>query len=170
MSDSIIRGVEIISLQQHADQRGGFVEILKARNHDTTFVQANHSHSMPGVLRGLHYHRHQADLWYVVRGRAQVGLVDLRDQRRATPLCDSVFLDAEAPATLYIPPGVAHGFLALTDLDLIYWVTMEYDGSDEYGIAWDDRRLAIEWLDADPILSDRDAANPELGWAEIPAF
>ena len=58
-----------------------------------TFVQCNHSRSATGVLRGLHYHRHQADLWYVPGGRAQVGLADLR-RRGGTPATESLILDA----------------------------------------------------------------------------
>lgn len=66
------------------------------------------------------------------------------------------------PATLLIPPGVAHGFLALTDLDLIYWVTHPYDASDEFGVAWDDPLLQVPWARRDPILSERDATAQPL--------
>ena len=66
------------------------------------------------------------------------------------------------PATLLIPPGVAHGLLALTDLDLIYWVTHPYDASDEFGVAWDDPLLQVPWARRDPILSERDATAQPL--------
>ena len=69
-------------------------------------------------------------------------------------------MDAKDPSILLVPPGVAHGFLALEDLDLIYLVDREYDGSDEFGIAWDDVTLAIPWATGTPELSDRDRANP----------
>ena len=68
-TDTEIRGATLISLEPHADERGRFVEIMRAANFPDQFVQANHSRSRAGVLRGLHYHRHQADLWYVVSGR-----------------------------------------------------------------------------------------------------
>ncbi len=87
---------------------------------------------------------HQADLWYLVSGRAQVGLADLRrarphaagrDARCSTPRC--------RPASTS-RSGVAHGYLALTEIDLIYWVTSEYDPADENGVAWDDPTLALD--------------------------
>jgi dTDP-4-dehydrorhamnose 3,5-epimerase len=80
-------------------------------------------------------------------------------------------LDGETPTAVYVPSGVAHGYLALTEIDLIYWVTREYDPADENGVAWDDPTLAIAWqLDAAPVVSERDASNPALEWDLIPAF
>jgi dTDP-4-dehydrorhamnose 3,5-epimerase len=63
---------------------------------------------------------------------------------------------------LYIPPGVAHGFYAETDLTLLYLVDAEFTGEDEFGLAWDDPDVAIAWPSPDPILSDRDRSNPSL--------
>jgi len=167
---SAIEGVRILTLDVYGDLRGRFCEIFRSSAMPETFVQCNHSRSATGVLRGLHYHRHQADLWYVPGGRAQVGLADLR-RRGGTPATESLILDAGEPTTVYIPPGVAHGYLALTDLDVIYWVTSEYDPSDEHGVAWNDPTLAIPWrIDAEPILSERDAKNPNLDWELIPEF
>jgi dTDP-4-dehydrorhamnose 3,5-epimerase len=164
-----IGGVELRRLGAHPDSRGTFVEILRARDHPESFLQANHSRSRAGVLRGLHFHRHQADLWYVVSGRIRVGLADLREKtgepRRAT-----VELDGSEPTTLYMPAGVAHGFVALTDVDMIYFVTHEYDTEDEFGVAWDDPTLGIDWRVDSPILSDRDRSNPKLDWQRIPEF
>jgi dTDP-4-dehydrorhamnose 3,5-epimerase len=152
------------------DERGRFAELYRAQAMPASFAQANHSFSRRGALRGLHWHRGQADLWYLVRGRAQVGLVDLRTPSDP-PLAETFVLDADEPTVVYIPPGVAHGYLALTDIDLIYWVTSEYDPSDEHGIAWDDPRLGIAWqLDGAPIVSRRDRTNPPLEWEAVPAF
>jgi dTDP-4-dehydrorhamnose 3,5-epimerase len=164
-----IPGVELNSLSAIPDERGRFTEISRFAHVDTPFVQANHSHSRRGVLRGLHYHVKQTDLFYVVRGVAQVGLVDLRS-RRDPPLAASVELSDAEPATLLIPNGVAHGFLALTDVDLVYLVTREYDPADEHGIAWNDPQLDIGWKNDKPLVSDRDASNPELVWDQIPEF
>lgn len=163
-----IEGVIFTPLEAHADERGRFVEVFRQRAFPTTFVQTNHSRSRAGVLRGLHYHRTQADLWYLVSGRAQVALVDLR--RHGAPASQVLELSDEEPSSLYIPPGVAHGFLALADVDLIYAVSSEYDASDEYGIAWNDPSLQIPWQLDTPILSDRDSSNLELDWATIPSF
>lgn len=164
-----MRGVRLTSLSPHRDERGRFVEMFRAHDFDSTFVQANHSSSKRGVLRGLHYHRHQADLWYVVRGSARVGLVDLRTRTRR-PTVATATLSEDTPASLFIPPGVAHGFYATSDVDLIYWVTALFDATDEYGIAWDDPTIGLDWGTTAPILSERDRANPPLRWQEIPAF
>ncbi|HEX2296819.1 MAG TPA: dTDP-4-dehydrorhamnose 3,5-epimerase family protein [Actinomycetota bacterium] len=152
---SRIDGVVVTPLERHDDERGFFSEIARFAG----YRQANHSRSRRGVLRGLHYHLEQADLWYVVRGSAQVALVDLRGDE---PLVETITVDEDAPCTIYVPPRVAHGFLALTDVDLVYLVTHEYDASDEHGVAWDDPALAIPWALPDPVLSERDRSNPRL--------
>jgi dTDP-4-dehydrorhamnose 3,5-epimerase len=164
-----IPGVIVARPEFHRDVRGSFVEIFRAARYPTPFVQANHSRSKVGVLRGLHYHRHQADLWYVVSGRAQVALADLRT-RQSDPQTATFVLDGDAPASLYIPHGIAHGFLALTEVELIYWVTREYDATDEQGIAWNDPSLRIRWANDSPILTARDETNEPLRWETIPTF
>jgi dTDP-4-dehydrorhamnose 3,5-epimerase len=166
MTEFSIEGVRVTRLDPIGDHRGAFTELFRQSSYPHHFVQSNHSSSRKGALRGLHYHRRQDDLWYVVNGRAQVALADLRVPMDP-PKTASFILDAADPGTVFIPAGVAHGFLALTDVDLIYLVTQEYDPEDEYGIAWDDPSLAIPWEIEDPILSPRDAANPRLVWDEI---
>lgn len=167
---SSIPGVLIHRPQVHRDGRGRFVEIFRAASMPEPFVQSNHSTTEAGALRGLHYHERQSDFWYLVSGRMQVALADLRDRSGAARVETFVFDSAE-PAGIYIPNGVAHGYLALSDIELIYWVTREYDPSDEHGVAWDDPALAVPWqLEGDPVLSDRDAANPPLNWELIPSF
>jgi dTDP-4-dehydrorhamnose 3,5-epimerase len=160
-----IAGVRALPLRRQLDDRGWFMEIFRENAMAARFVQANHSHSRAGVLRGLHYHRRQADAWYVVRGRAQVGLADLRRPRQ--PIVATVELSPEEPAVLFLPPGVAHGFLALTDVDLLYWVTEYYDNTDEFGVAWNDPSLAVPWKKTDPVLSERDATAPGVDWEEV---
>lgn len=150
-----IEGVVVTPVTRNEDERGFFSEIARFDG----YRQANHSHSRRGVLRGLHYHQSQADLWYVVHGTAQVALADLRGDE---PIVETLTVGESSPCTIYIPPRVAHGFLALTDLDLVYLVTHEYDASDEHGVAWDDPSLAIPWAIEDPILSERDRSNPRL--------
>lgn len=163
-----IEGVVIRSLERFTDERGAFTELARFARYPGEFRQANHSRSAAGVLRGLHYHQYQADLWYVVRGRAQVAIADLRHPPDAST---HVFtMTGDEPAVAYIPPGVAHGFLAVTDLDLIYLVTEEFDASDEHGLAWNDPTLDIRWDTSTPILSERDQANEPLRWNRLPAF
>jgi dTDP-4-dehydrorhamnose 3,5-epimerase len=167
---SPIAGVRIWRPQVHGDSRGRFVEVFRAAALPEPMAQSNHSRSAAGVLRGLHYHRHQADLWYLVAGRAQVGLADLR-AGAGVPVTHSFVLDGDTPTAVYVPAGVAHGYLALTQIDLVYWVTREYDPDDENGVAWDDPTLAIDWqLDGPPVVSERDTGNPRLQWDLIPAF
>ena len=163
-----IAGATLATLEPHVDDRGRFVEALRTSAYPERFVQVNHSRSIKGVLRGLHYHEHQADLWYVVSGRAQVALADLRTERDK-PTVETLELCAEHPQALYIPPGVAHGYLALTDLDLIYLVTREYDPADEHGVAWDDPTLDVPWRTDQPTLSERDRTNPRLQWNQARA-
>ncbi|MGH2705978.1 MAG: dTDP-4-dehydrorhamnose 3,5-epimerase family protein [Actinomycetota bacterium] len=161
-----IPGVVVGMPTVHEDIRGSFLEIFREDLLGAPFVQANHSHSRAGVLRGLHYHRKQADAWYVIGGEAQAMLADLRS-RTERPAVASVGLVAAEPKVLYIPPGVAHGFLAVTDVDLIYWVTHYYDASDEFGVVWNDPTLGAPWRTSDPILSARDLANARLDWDTI---
>jgi dTDP-4-dehydrorhamnose 3,5-epimerase len=179
---SSLPGVRFGTVVRHADERGSFREIWRASAFgDLTpsetgaaagvtprFVQANLSSSAVGVLRGLHYHRRQLDYWTVVAGRAFVALVDVRPlvEGGARPLVETRELAADA--WLVIPAGVAHGFLALEPLDLLYLVTNEFDGSDELGFAWDDPAVGVPWPvvpgtpGGRPILSERDRSNPTL--------
>lgn len=161
-----IPGVMIGEPKVWDDPRGFNLEIFRENVIGGQFVQAAHSHSKAGVLRGLHYHLRQADAWYVVAGEMQVVLADLR-VRRDPPAVASFDLSGEKRRVLYIPPGVAHGFLAITDVDLVYWVTNYYDASDEHGVAWNDATLNVPWKTRDPILSERDQANPRLEWDSI---
>lgn len=173
MSDAArIPGVEFRSLTRHADVRGGFAEAWRARGapgiEPFPGVQANLSSSAQGVLRGLHLHQRQSDLWIVTAGVAFVALVDLRPMLadpNAGPMVETATLARDQ--TVRIPPHVAHGFLAVEPLELLYLVTNEYDASDELGFAWDDPHAAVPWPrvatpDGRPILSDRDLRNPSL--------
>lgn len=165
--DRRIPGVRWGFPRVHADRRGFFLEIFREDALGTRFVQANHSHSRPGSLRGLHYHRKQADAWYVLSGEAQVVLADLRTPSDS-PVVVSEDVFGKDPRVLFIPPGVAHGFLAITQVDLIYWVTQYYDSSDEFGVAWNDPTLDVSWRTRRPMLSERDQSNPPLDWNSIP--
>jgi dTDP-4-dehydrorhamnose 3,5-epimerase len=180
---SALPGVRYGSIARFADERGSFRELWKASTHGgilpfdagepagaaPRFVQANLSASAPGVLRGLHFHQRQLDHWIVATGRAFVAVVDVRPMLadpEARPAVETRVLEADD--WIDIPAGVAHGFLALEPLELIYLVTNEYDGSDELGFAWDDATAAVDWPavtatpDGRPILSGRDQTNPSL--------
>jgi dTDP-4-dehydrorhamnose 3,5-epimerase len=169
---SRLPGVRYGTVLRHADARGSFRELWRAGDpgsDDPSFVQANLSTSAAGVLRGLHLHRRQLDYWVVATGRAFLALVDVRpllDDAGAAPAVETRELDADD--WVVIPEGVAHGFLALEPLELLYLVTNQYDGTDELGFAWDDPVAAVAWPaipgspTGRPIVSERDATNPSL--------
>jgi dTDP-4-dehydrorhamnose 3,5-epimerase len=167
---SALPGVRYGTIARHVDGRGSFRELWRATDFPAAaFVQANLSTSDAGVLRGLHLHRRQDDLWVVASGRAHVALVDVRPLLGGSG--DAAVVEArELPADswVYIPTGVAHGFLAVEPLQLVYLVTNAYDGSDELGFAWDDPAVSIDWPVLEgtpggrPVVSARDATNPPL--------
>lgn len=167
---SLIPGVINVQLHPFADERGRFVELFRKEwfpQRDWVNMQSNRSESKVGVLRGLHYHFNQVDYWYVVSGRIRVGLADLRRSSQTYRCTETIDLDADENTGLFIPIGVAHGFLALTDVTLVYIVDNYYNGNDEFGLAWNDTELVVPWrYDGLPILSSRDLANPRF--SEIP--
>ncbi|MEX1019816.1 MAG: dTDP-4-dehydrorhamnose 3,5-epimerase [Litorilinea sp.] len=167
---STIEGVHVVHLRPFADARGRFIETFRKSwfpQRSWEIIQTNRSESRAGVLRGLHYHFHQVDYWHVIAGTIRVGLVDLRRTSPTYLASQIIELDAEEPTGVYIPIGVAHGFVALTDATLVYIVDNYYSGEDELGVAWNDPALGLDWGIAEPQVSDRDAQNPLLG--DIPA-
>ena len=162
----VIDGVTHTTLEQHQDERGYFMETLRRDWFpECDFVQSNQSFSDQGVLRGLHYHLKQHDLWMVPHGSAHVVLVDLRASS-PTFLAVEQFGLSGTKAVL-IPPGVAHGFYAEEPTIMSYHVTQYYDGTDELGVLWNDPDIEVDWPMADVVLSDRDLTN--LKWADVPA-
>jgi len=163
-----IDDVVVVRPDVHGDQRGRFVETYRRSwfPDGREMVQGNRSEKQAGALVGLHFHLHQADYWYLLRGRARVVLHDLRLGSRTEGATEVIELDEDVDQGVYIPPGVAHGFAALTDILLTYLVDNYYDPADELGLAWDDPEVAADWGVTDPILSTRDVANPRR--ADIP--
>ena len=158
-------GVLLRRMAIHPDERGAFGELWRAGWTDPLgdpMVQANLSRSRQGVLRGLHFHQRQADLWIVAEGHPLVALVDLRAAVAGTgpPVVDMI--ETQPGDTLYLPAGVAHGFHATDEMTLIYLVSNSYDGTDELGFRWDDPDAGVPWPDPAPVLSDRDATAPSL--------
>ena len=167
-----IEGVLIVTPQVHGDDRGFFMETytkpaFESRGIRTEFVQHNHSRSVRGVIRGLHFQREplaQAKLVRCTRGSVFDVAVDIR---RGSPTYGqhlSLELSESAKDMLYIPRGFAHGFLTTSDIaEVEYIVDNPYSPSHEGGFIWNDPALGIPWPIRDPILSERDKLWPKLG-------
>jgi len=158
----VITDVVVVEPDVHGDERGRFVETYRRSwlSLGREMIQGNRSEKEAGAVVGLHYHLHQADYWYVLRGRARVVLHDLRSGSPTEGATEVLDLDGAQDRGLFIPPGVAHGFASLTDVLLWYLVDGYYNPSDELGVAWDDPEIGADWGVKDPVLSDRDRANP----------
>lgn len=163
-----IDGVLLVVPDVHRDERGAFVETYRRSWFPTgrEMVQGNVAIRTAGTLVGLHFHLHQADYWQVQSGRARVVLHDLRAGSPTDGATSSFDLTSDDLRGVFIPPGVAHGFAAHTDLTLGYLVDGYYNPADELGVAWDDPAIAADWGVASPIVSDRDASLPKR--SELP--
>jgi dTDP-4-dehydrorhamnose 3,5-epimerase len=170
VESDVIAGLKFARLQVLADERGRFVETFRKEwfpERSWDIIQTNCSYSRAGVLRGLHYHHRQVDYWSVASGMVRVAVVDLRRSSPSHGAIQLVEIGDENPMGLFIPIGIAHGFLALSDAVLTYLVDNYYDGSDEHGVLWNDPALGIDWGVSQPRLSDRDLQNSLL--SDIPA-
>jgi dTDP-4-dehydrorhamnose 3,5-epimerase len=163
----VIAGVYVVDPDIHGDERGFFVETYRREwfPQGREMVQGNRGDRQAGAIVGLHYHLHQADYWYVPFGTARVVLHDLRQGSPTDGATLTIDLGRQADGThshrgVFIPPGVAHGFGALTDMTITYLVDSYYNPADELGVAWDDPAVAADWGIAEPILSARDQKNP----------
>lgn len=172
---SEIEGVYLVEPVVHGDERGFFVETYRRSwfPGGREMIQGNRGDRQAGAVVGLHYHLHQADYWYVPFGRARVVLHDLREGSPTDGTTFTVDLGRRDDGShdhrgVYIPPGVAHGFGALTDMTITYLVDGYYNPADELGVAWDDPAIAADWGIEAPILSARDQANPRREAIEAP--
>lgn len=167
-----IPDVLILEPRVFEDERGCFFESFNHRafegavGADVRFVQDNHSFSRKNVLRGLHYQvQHpQGKLVRVVRGAVFDVAADIRPGSPTHGRWVGVELSAENRRQLWVPPGLAHGFLVLSDCaDFLYKTTDYYAPAHERCVVWDDPTLAIDWpLAGPPLLSPKDAAGQRL--------
>lgn len=169
--DLDLPGLKLFELRRFGDDRGFFLESWNKRafaeaGFAQDFVQDNHSRSAKGVLRGLHYQltRPQGKLVRVTRGAAFDVAVDLRRSSPTFGRSQAVTLTAGEPRLFWIPPGFAHGFLALEDgTEFQYKCTDYYDPGDEHSLLWNDPALGIDWpLDGAPALSAKDEIGKPL--------
>ncbi len=158
----VIDDVVLVRPDVHGDERGRFVETYRRSwfPDRPEMIQGNRSEKQAGAVVGLHFHLHQADYWYALRGRVRVVLHDLRVGSRTDGATEVIELDGDVDQGVYIPPGVAHGFSSLTDILLTYLVDNYYDDSDEHGLAWDDPAVGADWGVTDPILSTARSEQP----------
>ena len=168
-----IPGVLLLEPRVFADDRGAFFESFNARafaeavGQDVSFVQDNQSTSRRHVLRGLHYQEPnpQGKLVRALAGAIYDVAADIRPESPTFGRWVGVELSAENRRQLWVPEGLAHGFLVLSDsADVLYKTTDFYAPACEKCVRWDDPFLGIRWpLSAPPVLSPRDAAAPTLG-------
>ena len=165
-----LEGLVLIEPAVHPDARGFFLETYRRDDYralgvDTEFLQDNHSRSQRGTLRAFHFQLHpgQAKLVRVARGSVYDVAIDLRRNSPTYGQHEAFELSDENHRQLFVPIGFAHGFCVTSDIaDVTYKVSSYYDSQTERGIAFDDHDLGVTWPVDDPLVSERDRANPRL--------
>lgn len=161
----------LVDAQAFSDERGFFMEgfkesIFSVNGINTRFIQDNYSHSIKGVLRGLHYQKlpkAQAKLVIVTRGEILDVAVDMRKNSPTYGRWIGEILSDKNHRLLYIPEGFAHGFCVLSDTaDVFYKVNSEYSPEHEKGILWNDPDLSIQWPIDKPVMIKKDQDLPTL--------
>jgi dTDP-4-dehydrorhamnose 3,5-epimerase len=152
------------------DKRGFFIETYHQSKYEQShihsiFVQDNFSHSVHGILRGLHYQLHypQAKLVQVIHGAIFDVAVDIRQGSPTFGKWIGAHISDKNRRQIFVPEGFAHGFCVLSETaDVMYKCTDFYVPDDEGGILWSDSDIGINWPIADPLLSDKDSLYPCL--------
>ena len=163
--------VILVTPKSFPDERGFFLESYKeseftSNGIKTIFVQDNLSHSVKGVLRGLHYQKNpkaQAKLVIALRGEIFDVAVDIRKNSPTYGKWVGEILSESNHNSLYIPEGFAHGFCILSEhADVLYKVSQEYSPEDEKGIIWNDTEINITWPIDKPIIQEKDSKLADL--------
>jgi len=172
-----IPGVLILAPEIIEDKRGFFMESFnrivfqEATGLDVNFVQDNHSLSNKGVLRGLHYQlppKSQGKLVRVISGTVFDVAVDIRRSSPTFGKWVGIELSADNKLQIWLPPGLAHGFYALSEsAEVVYKATNYYSPEYERSIKWDDSVLAIKWPNRAPIVSIKDSMAGDFNHAEM---
>lgn len=163
-------GLLLIEPKVFGDDRGFFLENFQRDRYREAgivddFIQDNHSRSVGGVLRGMHFQvqRPQAQMVTVMHGRIFDVAVDLRQNSKTFKKWFGAEMSDKGPRQIYMAPGFAHGFCVLSDVaDLHYKVSRFYDHADEGGLLWSDSEIGIKWPIDVPFVAPRDAAFPLL--------
>ncbi len=177
VTPTAIPDVLVLTPKVFGDARGFFFESFNARDFaqstgvDAQFVQDNHSKSAKGVLRGLHYQiQHaQGKLVRVVQGRVFDVVVDVRKSSPTFGRWVGVELSAENFQQMWVPPGLAHGFVVLSEsAEFLYKTTDYWYPEHERSLLWNDPAIGIEWpIDGEPLLAAKDQAGKPLAQAEL---
>lgn len=163
--------VKIIEPKIFGDSRGFFLETFEKKRYqemleiDLDFVQDNHSRSSKNVLRGLHFQTSnpQGKLVRVVRGEVFDVAVDIRPESPTFGQWEGVLLNEENKTQFWIPPGLAHGFVVLSDIaDFEYKCTDYYNPANEACLIWNDPDVGISWPVDCPKLSEKDKLGKTL--------
>lgn len=163
-----IQGLLVLERPIITDERGFFKEIFhldeleEALGYQFKPIQANHSRSFTGVIRGLH-----AENWnkliYPLTGKVFVAVADIRVESDTFAMVETFTIDDSKRIALFIPKGLANSFCVVEDtVNYLYLVDEYYDGTDTRAIAFDDPDLKIDWPIKNPLISERDRNNPSL--------
>ncbi len=167
---TLLPGLVVVEPVVHHDARGSLHESFRADRMAElgireSWVQDNHSRSVRGVLRGMHFSvgDGQAKLVRCARGAVLDVAVDIRRGSPTYGRWEAVVLDDESHREVYLPMGFAHGFVVTSEVaDVIYRCSSYYDPAVERGFAWDDPDVAISWPALAMEVSARDASAPRL--------
>jgi dTDP-4-dehydrorhamnose 3,5-epimerase len=171
-SETRLPGVALVEIEPHEDDRGVFARLqcpdeFAAAGHPFTPAQTSLSRNPHvGTLRGLHYQAAplaETKLVRTVRGRMFDVAVDLRPDSSTFRQWTAAELSADNARALFIPPGVAHGFLTLeVDTDVLYQISPAFQPGHEAGVRWNDAAFAIAWPGEPRLISPRDATYPDF--------
>lgn len=173
VNETKLPGVVLVEPRIFEDGRGYFLETYNRARYaaagiDAAFVQDNHSRSVKGTLRGLHYQtrKPQAKLVWVIEGVIWDVAVDVRLDSPTYGQWVGLELDAQRKQQLFVPAGFAHGFCVVSETaQVAYKCTAVYDPEGQGGVIWNDPTLGIDWPVAEPVLSSKDAELPQLAEA-----
>jgi dTDP-4-dehydrorhamnose 3,5-epimerase len=155
-SKRLIDGIEIEPTTQHPDDRGMFAELFRfgqpgiARDYDPANgarIQVSFTISYPGVIKAIHYHFEQTDLWAPLTGMFQVFLCDLRENSPTCGKLNTIFVGSQRPWNMRIPPGIGHGYRIVGPDSgmLVYATNRTYNPQDEGRIQFDDPGINYDW-------------------------
>jgi dTDP-4-dehydrorhamnose 3,5-epimerase len=170
-TETKLQGVYLIEPQVFPDERGFFFESynaqkLAAQGILTVFLQDNHSRSVRGTLRGLHFQKGAAAQTKLVRctlGEVYDVVVDVRHNSATFGRWEGFILSAENKKQIYVPQGFAHGFIVRSEIaEVMYKCDNYYSPQNESGIIWNDPDLNIDWGIGNPIISPKDSGWPSL--------